>query len=82
VVGLVSATSGAGAGLRAQTHLLALLMNLGCWVAPRQYGLAKADEAFDPDGQLATDAERAGLAAVVEQVLWAAPRIGAAHAAP
>jgi NAD(P)H-dependent FMN reductase len=82
VVGVLSASNGVLAGLRGQSHLLPLLMNLGAWVAPKQFGLAKADEAFDPDGQLATDAQRAGLRAVVDQVLWAAPRIGLPHAAP
>ncbi len=47
-------------------------MNLQCWVAPRQFALAKAHEAFDPDGQLATEAARNGARAVVDQVLWAA----------
>lgn len=82
VVGVLSASPGGLGGLRAQSHLLPLLMNLGAWVAPTQYGLARADEAFDPDGQLSTDAQRAGLQAVVDQVLWAAARIGQPHVAP
>ena len=72
VVGLLAASPGALGGLRSLGHLTPLLMNLQCWVAPRQFALAKAHEAFDPDGQLATEAARNGARAVVDQVLWAA----------
>lgn len=82
VAGIVSASPGALGGIRAQSHLLPLLMNLGAWVAPRQFALIKAEEGFDPDGQLGNEANRAGLRAVVDQVLWAARRIGEPHAAP
>lgn len=82
VAGIVSASPGAMGGIRAQSHLLPLLMNLGTWVAPRQFALIKADEGFDPDGQLGQETNRAGLRAVVEQVLWAAARLGVRHAAP
>jgi chromate reductase, NAD(P)H dehydrogenase (quinone) len=72
VVGLLAASPGALGGLRSLTHLTPLLMNLQCWVAPRQFALAKAHEAFDPDGHLATEAARNSARAVVDQVLWAA----------
>lgn len=74
VVGLLAASPGALGGLRSLSHLTPLLMNLQCWVAPRQFALARAHEAFDPNGQLATDTARNGARAVVEQVLWAARR--------
>jgi len=74
VAGLLAASPGAMGGLRSLGHLTPLLMNLQCWVAPRQFALAKAHEAFDPDGQLATDTARSGARAVVEQVLWAGRR--------
>ncbi len=72
VVGLLAASPGALGGLRSLSHLTPLLMNLQCWVAPRQFALPKANEAFDPDGQLSTDLARTSARAVVEQVLWAA----------
>lgn len=72
VVGLLSASPGALGGLRSLSNLTPLLMNLQCWVAPRQFALAKAHEAFDPDGQLSVEASRTQAHAVVEQVLWAA----------
>jgi chromate reductase, NAD(P)H dehydrogenase (quinone) len=74
VVGLAAASPGALGGLRSLSHLAPLLMNLQCWVSPRQFALSRAAEAFDPDGQLATDASRTAVHAVVEQVLWAARR--------
>ena len=72
VVGLLSASPGALGGLRSLSHLTPLLMNLQCWVAPRQFALSRAHEAFDPDGQLSTEVARTQAKAVVDQVLWAA----------
>jgi NAD(P)H-dependent FMN reductase len=74
VVGLLSASPGALGGLRSLSHLTPLLMNLQCWVSPRQFALAKAAEAFDPDGRLSVEASRVALHGVVDQVLWAARR--------
>lgn len=71
VVGLLSASPGALGGLRSLSHLTPLLINLQSWVAPQQFALARAHEAFDPDGQLSTEPARTNAQAVVEQVLWA-----------
>lgn len=76
VVGLLSASPGALGGLRSLSHLAPLLMALQCWVAPKQFALSKAAEAFTSQGQLVAQPARAGVAAVVEQVLWAARRFG------
>ncbi|MCY1550519.1 hypothetical protein D9M68_867820 [compost metagenome] len=75
MVGLLSASPGALGGLRSLSHLTPLLLNLECWVAPRQFALSRAGEAFDPDGQLATDAARNAVHGVVDQVLWAGQRL-------
>ncbi|AVP56548.1 NADPH-dependent FMN reductase [Pulveribacter suum] len=75
VVGMLSASNGALGGLRSQSHLAPLLINLGCWLAPRQYALARAASAFDEQGQLADSAAREQVQAVVQQVLWAAGRL-------
>lgn len=75
VVGVLSASSGRLGGLRAQAHLAPLLTMLGCWLAPRSYALANAASAFDAQGALATPEDRAGVHAVVAQVLWAAARL-------
>jgi len=74
VAGLLSASPGALGGLRSLSHLTPLLLNLQCWVAPRQFALSKAGEAFDANGQLSHEASRQALHGVVEQVLGAARR--------
>jgi NAD(P)H-dependent FMN reductase len=71
VVGLLSASPGALGGLRSLSHLAPLLMNLQCWVAPKQFALSKAGDAFTSDGQLVAEPARENVRAVVEQVLWA-----------
>jgi chromate reductase len=77
VVGLLAASPGALGGLRSLSHLTPLLINLQCWVAPQQFALSKAHEAFDANGQLASDTARNSARAVVEQVLWATRRFQA-----
>ena len=62
-------------GLRSLSHLNPLLLNLQCWVAPKQFALGGAGQAFDDQGQLKSDAHRQGVQSVVDQVLWAAKRL-------
>jgi chromate reductase len=71
VVGLLSASPGGLGGLRSLSHLAPLMLNLQCWVAPKQFALARAFEAFAEDGSLKQDAHRAGVQTVIDQVLWA-----------
>lgn len=75
VIGLLSASPGALGGVRGLAHLAPLLMQLQAWVAPQQFALSKAHEAFDPNGALSTEAHRVAVHSVVEQVLWAARRL-------
>jgi NAD(P)H-dependent FMN reductase len=75
VVGLLSASPGALGGLRSLSHLVPMLLNLQCWVAPQQFALGQAGSAFDADGELLIDQQRAGVESVVRQVLWAAARL-------
>ena len=75
VVGLLAASPGAMGGLRSLAALSPLLLNLQCWVAPRQFALAQAGQAFDAQGQLLMPNQRDGVRAVVEQVLRAATRL-------
>ena len=75
VVGLLSASNGALGGLRSLSHLNPLMQNLQCWVAPKQFALGRASEAFDANGNLQNDANRRGVQTVVDQVLWASQRL-------
>lgn len=75
VVGLLSASPGALGGLRSLSHLTPLLMNLQCWVAPKQFALGRAAEAFDDQGRLVSATAQASVQGVVEQVLHAARRL-------
>lgn len=77
VVGLLSASPGALGGLRSLSHLAPLLRQLQCWVAPQQFALAKASEAFDDQGHLAQETPQLAVRNVVQQVLWAAHRLHA-----
>lgn len=75
VVGLLAASPGGLGGLRSLEHLSPLLSNLQCWVAPQQYALGQAGNAFDADGQLQIDKQLDGVRSVVSQVLWATERL-------
>ncbi len=75
VVGLLSASPGALGGLRSQSHLAPLLLNLQCWVAPAAFALGHAGDAFDAQGALVNPAHVKSVQGVVDQVLWAAGRL-------
>ena len=75
VVGVLSASPGALGGLRSQSHLIPLLLNLHCWVAPQTFALGRAATAFDADGHLVDAAAQRHVQAVIEQTLWAASRL-------
>ena len=74
VVGLLSASPGAMGGLRSQSHLTPLLINLQCWVAPKAFALGRAAEAFDADGNLTSEAHIKQVQAVIDQVVYASQR--------
>ncbi len=75
VVGVLSASPGGLGGLRSQSHLAPLLLNLHCWIAPKNFALGRAGDAFDEQGQLVNEAARSNVQGVIDQVLWAAARL-------
>ncbi len=77
VVGLLSASPGMMGGLRSLDHLAPLLRNLQCWLAPQQFALSKAGDAFDAQGHLKEEATLAKVKAVVDQVIWGAQKLAA-----
>jgi chromate reductase, NAD(P)H dehydrogenase (quinone) len=72
---VLSASPGALGGLRSQSHLAPLLINLQCWLAPKNFALGRAGDAFDEQGGLIQEAARKSVQAVIDQVLWAAARL-------
>src|SRR3954466_14385656 len=66
VVGMLSASPGALGGLRSQSHLAPLLLNLHCWVAPSNYALGRAADAFDAEGQLTDERARKNVRTVID----------------
>lgn len=82
VVGMLSASPGGLGGLRSQSHLAPLLINLECWLAPQAFALGAAASAFDDSGALVQPAHRDRVRAVVDQVLWAAGRLQGGVAVP
>ena len=75
VVGVLSASPGALGGLRSQSHLVPLLINSQCWVAPKAFALGHAGDAFDADDKLTKEFHVKQVQAVIDQVLFAAARL-------
>jgi len=61
VATLMSASPGALGGLRGLVHVRSILGNLGVIVLPDQIAVAKAHEAFQPDGSLVDPKRQAGV---------------------
>ena len=78
VVGVLSASPGALGGLRSQSHLAPLLINLECWLAPKNFALGRAGDAFDDTGALKEERALKSVQAVIDQVIWAAGRLSTA----
>ena len=58
---LMSASPGALGGLRGLVHVRSILGNIGVIVLPDQFAVAKAHEAFKPDGSLTGPKQQAGI---------------------
>ena len=63
-VALMSASPGALGGLRSLNHVRAILSHVGCLVLPDQFGLPKADQAFDSDGGLMSERHQQRVEAI------------------
>jgi NAD(P)H-dependent FMN reductase len=64
VATLMSASPGTLGGLRGLVHVRSILGNIGVIVLPDQIALAKAHEAFEPDGSLSDLKQQAGIEAL------------------
>lgn len=61
VVVLMSASPSALGGLRRLVHVRSILGNIGVIVLPEHIAVAKAHEAFSPDGSLQDRKQQAGV---------------------
>lgn len=75
VAGLCAASPGALGGLRGLVVLRMLLANIRVLVVPEQLAVAKAHEAFGPDGRLADAKQQASLEAIAARVVGVRSRI-------
>jgi NAD(P)H-dependent FMN reductase len=64
VATLMSASPSALGGLRGLVHVRSILGNIGVIVLPDQHAVAKAHEAFQPDGSLTDPKQHAGIEAL------------------
>jgi NAD(P)H-dependent FMN reductase len=64
VATLMSASPGALGGLRGLVHVRSILGNIGVIVLPDQVAVAKAHEAFKPDGSLTDPTQQARIEAL------------------
>lgn len=75
VAGLMAASPGALGGLRGLVHLRAILSNIKVLVLPEQLAISKAHEAFDDEGNLKDEKQRAGIENIARRVVEVAAKL-------
>ncbi|MGP1347350.1 MAG: NADPH-dependent FMN reductase [Phycisphaerales bacterium] len=68
-IGLLAASPGALGGLRGLVTVRSIFGNIGAFVCPTQFALASAHEAFNDDGTLKNDKQRAAVQGVVNELI-------------
>jgi chromate reductase len=76
VGGLMSASPGYFGGVRSLAMLRAILSHLGVIVVPTQLGIARANEAFDADGNLQDERQRETIRSIGAEVLTFVRKLG------
>lgn len=69
VAALIAASPGNYGGLRGLAHIRASLQNLGVLILTEQYALARANEAFTPEGKLIDPRAQASVTGIVQRLL-------------
>ena len=76
VGGLMSASPGNYGGVRSLAMLRAILSHLGVIVVPSQLSVARANEAFDADGNLQDERQRDAIRSIGAEVVSFAGKLG------
>lgn len=76
IAGLVSASPGALGGVRGLVHLRSILGNIKVLVVPEQASVSKAPEAFNADGSLKDEKQRASVEGVGKAVATLLAKLG------
>jgi NAD(P)H-dependent FMN reductase len=76
VGGLMSASPGNFGGVRSLAMLRAILSHLGVIVVPTQLGIARANEAFDGDGNLLDERQRETIRSIGAEVVTFVRKLG------
>ena len=69
IAGLMAASPGNLGGVRGLGVLRAVLAGIGVIVVPAQLAIARANDAFDPDGSLRDPGQRAAIEAIAADVV-------------
>ncbi len=75
VAGLVSASPGRLGGIRGLAVLRSILSNIGVIVIPTQMAISRANEAFEPDGELKDERQQAAVESVGAEVVSIAAKL-------
>jgi chromate reductase len=76
VGGLMSASPGNFGGVRSLAMLRAILSHLGVIVVPTQLGIARANEAFDANGNLQDERQRETIRSIGAEVVTFVRKLG------
>lgn len=75
VAGLVSASPGHLGGIRGLAVLRSILSNIGVIVIPTQMAISRANDAFEPNGELKDERHQAGVEFVGAEVVGIAAKL-------
>src|SRR5690606_24313679 len=69
IAGLMAASPGNLGGVRGLAALRSVLANIGVVVVPTQLVIARANDAFEPDGSLRDERQQASIEAIAAEVV-------------
>ncbi len=75
VAGLVSASPGHLGGVRGLAVLRSILSNIGVIVIPTQMAINRANDAFEPNGELKDERQQAAIASVGAEIVGIAAKL-------